>query len=139
MIRSCPPATVAPIAGDPDPGGTDCVACGRCCHHGPKTVHLLESDEERVLAIPGGDAILRRLTVLDPTPPGWRFVRNTGDRCAALDVSVPGRYPCLMYEVRADDCRIVEPGSPACLQARALGHLGPSVEFQRPRPPPVDE
>jgi hypothetical protein len=95
---------------------------------------LLVTDEERVQASPDGERILRRLTVLDPKPPGWRFLRNDGDRCAALDVSVPGRYPCAIYEVRPDDCRIVEPGSPACLQARALGHLGSSVEFQRARP-----
>jgi Fe-S-cluster containining protein len=123
---------LVPVAGDPDPAGGDCVGCGRCCHHAPKTVHLLESDEERILGAPGGDEILRRLTVLDPTPPGWRFVQNTGERCASLDVRVPDRYPCLMYEVRPDDCRIVEPGSPACLQARSLGHLGSSVEFRRP-------
>jgi len=122
---------LSPVPGPPDPSGGDCVACGRCCHHGPSTVHLLDSDEARVLAHPDGEAILRRLTVLDDRPPGWRFVKNGGDRCAALDVSVPGRYPCSMYEVRPDDCRIVEPGSPACLQARQLGHLGSSVEFQR--------
>src|SRR5437868_13271420 len=135
MIRSTRPVPLTPLDGDPAPAGADCVACGRCCHHGPKTVHLLDTDEERVLAAPRGEAILRRLTVVDATPPGWRFVRNTGGRCAALDVSVPGRYPCLMYEVRADDCRIVEPGSPACLQARSLGHLGSSVEFRRQDPP----
>jgi uncharacterized protein len=122
---------LSPLAGDPDPRGADCVACGRCCHHGPSTVHLLDADEARILAAPGGDATLRRLTVLDARPPGWRFVRNDGGRCAALDVSVPGRYPCAMYELRPDDCRIVEPGSPACLQARALGQLGPSVEYLR--------
>jgi Fe-S-cluster containining protein len=122
---------VGPIPGDPDPAGGDCVGCGRCCHHGPSTVHLLESDEARVLASPGGDDLLRRLTVLDDRAPGWRFVRNAGDRCAALDVSTPGRFPCSIYGVRPDDCRIVEPGSPACVQARALGHLGPSVEFLR--------
>jgi Fe-S-cluster containining protein len=94
-------------------------------------VHLLEPDEARVLSRPGGDAILRRLTVLDDTPPGWRFVINAGDRCGALDVSTPGRYPCSIYEVRPDDCRIVEPGSPACLEARRLGHLGTSVGFTR--------
>ena len=82
-----------------------------------------------MLASPGGDGLLRRLTVLDDTPPGWRFVVNDGDHCGALDVTVPGRYPCRIYDVRPDDCRIVEPGSPACLEARRLGRLGSSVEW----------
>src|SRR5580658_2772141 len=124
-------ALLAPLLGPPDPGGADCVACGRCCHHGPRTVHLLDTDEARVLAHPDGERILARLTVLDDRPPGWRFVRNEGERCEALDVSVPGRFPCTIYEVRPDDCRLVEPGSPACLEARALGHLGTSVGFLR--------
>ena len=34
-----------PLEGAPDPNGADCVDCGRCCHHGPRTVHLLEDDE----------------------------------------------------------------------------------------------
>ena len=38
-----------------------------------------------------------------------------------------------VYDVRPDDCRIVEPGSPACLEARRLGRLGTSVEWHRPR------
>jgi Fe-S-cluster containining protein len=129
MTRSktvAPP--LAPIAGEPDPLGADCVACGRCCHHGPRTVHLLEADDARM-----PDALLRRLTVLDERPPGWRFMRNDGTRCAALDVSVPGRYPCAVYDARPDDCRIVEPGSPSCMEARRLGHLGSSVEFSRQR------
>jgi hypothetical protein len=92
---------------------------------------LLEPDEARVFAREGGAALLRRLTVLDPRPPGWRFLKNDGHRCAALDVSVPGRFPCSIYDVRPDDCRIVEPGSPACLEARRLGYLGNSVEFVR--------
>lgn len=117
----------------PHPDGRDCVACGRCCHHAPNTVHLLETDDARVLARKDGADILRRLTVIDERPPGWRFVRNTGDRCAALDVSVPGRWPCSIYDVRPDDCRIVEPASPACLEARRLGRLGASVEFIRAR------
>jgi Fe-S-cluster containining protein len=124
-------ASPGALGGDPDPGGADCVGCGRCCHHGPSTVHLLVSDDARVLARPDGEDILRRLTVLDPHPPQWRFLKNTGERCAALDVSVTGRFPCLIYDVRPDDCRIVEPGSPACLEARRLGHLGTSVHFAR--------
>lgn len=78
-----------------------------------------------------GETLLRRLTVLDDTPPGWRFMKNDGERCAALDVSATGRFPCAAYDVRPDDCRLVEPGSPACLEARRLGHLGASVEFTR--------
>ncbi len=120
-----------PLEGLPDADGADCVACGRCCHHGPRTVHLLEGDEARVLGRADGVAVLLRLTVIDPRPPGWRFVDNTGERCAALDVSEPGRYPCSMYDVRPDDCRLVEPGSPSCLEARRLGRLGSSVEFVR--------
>jgi hypothetical protein len=84
-----------------------------------------------VLGSPGGGELLRRLTVLDDTPPGWRFVVNDGERCGALDVSAPGRFPCRIYDVRPDDCRIVEPGSPACLEARRLGRLGSSVDFTR--------
>jgi Fe-S-cluster containining protein len=122
---------LGPIEGPPDPGGSDCVSCGRCCHHGPKTVHLLDTDEARVLGHRNGAEILRRLTVLDVRPPGWRFVENAGQRCAALDVSEIGRYPCEIYDVRPDDCRLFEPGSPACLDARRLGHLGSSVAFVR--------
>ena len=83
-----------------------------------------------------GELLLAEYTILDRRPPGFRFMKNvTGPdgqaRCAALDVSVPGQYPCRVYAVRAEDCRIVEPGSPACLEARRLGHLGASVVFTR--------
>jgi Fe-S-cluster containining protein len=112
--------------GEPDPEGGDCVDCGRCCHHGPRTVHLLEPDEERM-----GKRLLELYTECDDKPPWMRFVKNTGDRCAGLDVTIPGKFPCAVYASRPDDCRIVEPGSPACLEARRLGHLGKSVEYER--------
>lgn len=117
---------IPPGAGEPDPDGGDCVACGRCCHHGPRTVHLLEADEERM-----GKRLLELYTDLETKPPGFRFIKNAGDRCGGLDVSVPGAYPCAIYEHRPEDCRIVEPGSPACIEARELGHLGESVLFKR--------
>jgi Fe-S-cluster containining protein len=94
-------------------------------------VHLLETDDDRVKLAPEGDRLLERLTILDDRPPGWRFMRNTGARCAALDLSKEGLFPCAIYAHRPDDCRIVEPGSPCCLEARQLGHLGTSVEFVR--------
>jgi Fe-S-cluster containining protein len=115
-----------PIEGAPDPDGADCVDCGRCCHHGPSTVQLLEADEERM-----GEELVRRLTVLMDRPPYFRFVANDGTACGALDRSIPGKFPCGIYAVRPEGCRIVEPGSPCCLEARALGHLGSSVDFAR--------
>lgn len=111
---------------EPDPDGADCVSCGRCCHHGPRTVHLLESDETRM-----GPRFLELYTELEERPPWMRFIKNSGECCGGLDVSVPGQYPCAIYPVRPDDCRIVEPGSPACLEARELGYLGKSVVFAR--------
>jgi Fe-S-cluster containining protein len=118
--------SLSPLSGLPDPDGADCVTCGRCCHHAPQTVHLLEDDDARLTS-----AELARLTVLDARPPGFRFLVNAGDRCGALDVSADGRFPCSIYARRPDDCRIVEPGSPCCLEARRLGRLGTSVEFRR--------
>ena len=117
---------LSPVEGTPDPDGADCVGCGRCCHHGPDTVHFLEADEERA-----GPDVLAEYTVLDRRPAGFRFMKNDGDHCGGLDVSRPGQYPCKIYPVRPEDCRIVEAGSPACLEARALGHLGTSIEFKR--------
>jgi len=90
-------------------------------------VHLLEADEARM-----GRRLLELYTDLETKPPGFRFVKNIGSRCACLDVSVEGSFPCKVYEHRPDDCRIVEAGSPACLEARRLGHLGTSVEFKAP-------
>ncbi|MEI7893055.1 MAG: YkgJ family cysteine cluster protein [Myxococcales bacterium] len=117
---------ITAIQGEPDPTGSDCVSCGQCCFHGPNTVHLLEPDEARM-----GEPLLTTWTFLDSRPPRWRFLKNTGERCAALDTTTPGQFPCALYEVRPVDCRIVEPGSPACLEARRLGHLGKSVLFLR--------
>lgn len=120
------PAPLGDDAPEPDPEGAHCVACGRCCHHGPFTAQLHEADEERL-----GSERLRRLTVLMERPPFFRFMSNDGRRCAALDCSEPGRYPCSIYSVRPQVCRTVEPGSPACLEARRLGHLGSSLGFRR--------
>ncbi len=117
---------LSPVIGEPDPDGGDCVACGRCCHHGPETVQLLEADEERL-----GRARLALYTEVMDRPPHFRFVKNAGERCGALDTSVPGAYPCAIYMDRPEGCRIVEAGSPACMEARRLGHLGTSVLFLR--------
>jgi uncharacterized protein len=121
---------LAPLEGEPDPNGADCVACGRCCHHGPQTVALHDADERRM-----GEAKLRQFTMIEPRGPGFRFMRNDGERCYGLDMREPGKYPCGVYDARPEGCRVVEPGSPCCLEARAKGHLGNSVDFTRKKPP----
>ncbi len=78
-----------------------------------------------------GEELLAEYTYVSEKPPYFRFVKNEGERCGGLDVSRPEEYPCSIYARRPEDCRIVEPGSPACLEARRLGHLGTSVEFHR--------
>ncbi len=118
--------TLPPLEGAPALDGADCVACGRCCHHPPSSVSLLEDDEVRF-----GEERLRRLTVIDPRPPHLRFLRNEGGRCLALDVETPEIHACSIYEARPDGCRALEPDSPACREARRLGHLGKSVGYAR--------
>jgi Fe-S-cluster containining protein len=117
--------SLPPALGPPALDGSDCVTCGRCCHHEPNTVTLLEPDEARL----GAD--LPRWTVLHPRPPHFRFMKNDGSKCAALDTREEGRFPCSIYARRPEGCRTVEAGSPCCLEARRLGHLGSSVEFSR--------
>ena len=116
---TAPPDALPPLDGAPDPDGADCVACGRCCHHGPQTVHLLEADEERL-----SPEQLAGLTELVGSA-AFRFLRSTAGACAALDRTVPGRYPCRIYDRRPDDCRDVAPGSAWCLAARRAGRLRP--------------
>lgn len=118
--------TLSPVPGEPDPDGADCVACGRCCHHGPHTVSVSEEDETRL-----GEADVRRLVVALDRPPFFHFIVNDGVRCGALDTRVAGHFPCSVYERRPGGCRLVEPGSPCCMEARRLGHLGTSVAFLR--------
>jgi Fe-S-cluster containining protein len=101
----------------PDPDGADCVACGRCCRHGPRTVHLVEADEERL----GADLLATYTERVGSA--GFRFLLTEDDHCAALDVSVPGVHPCRIYPVRPADCRDVAPGSPCCLASRRAGRL----------------
>lgn len=100
----------------------DCVACGKCCFHGPDYVPLY--DEDLVALGPVRVAALTTLHVLPREQ--WatgeneqtRFMRSEGGHCAALQVS-PGRYFCSVYEDRPLRCAVFAPGSPACLAARA--------------------
>jgi Fe-S-cluster containining protein len=114
-----PLVRLPPLDGEPDPSGADCLACGRCCHHPPGGVRLGAVDEERM-----SKPVLALYTEVLPRPPFSRFLQNDGQRCRALDLAVPGRYACRIYDERPDGCRVVAPASPECLEARRLGRLG---------------
>jgi hypothetical protein len=89
---------------------------------------LLETDEVRLVA--HDESALVRLTIVDPRPPHLRFMKTEGDRCIALDESIAGAHACRVYFDRPDGCRALEAGSPACLEARGKGRLGPSVRYR---------
>lgn len=110
---------LAPLDGEPDPDGGDCVACGRCCHHPPSSVRIAAIDENRM-----SKRTLAMYTEALTRSPFTRYLRNGGKRCAALDLSVPDRYPCGIYDERPDGCRDLAPGSSWCLESRRLGELG---------------
>ena len=115
-----------PLAGAPDPGGGDCVACGRCCHHGPSTVHLLDGDDgARGRAAPHpADRPRRTAARLALRPERGRPLR----RARRL-----GARPLPVQHLRRATRRLPHRGArfPCCLEARKLGRLGSSVDFRR--------
>lgn len=53
-----------------------------------------------------------------------RGTDHTPARCAALTGRIGQRVACGIYEWRPNPCRELEPGSDACLRARARHGLG---------------
>lgn len=109
---------LTPLDDLPNPDGSDCVACGRCCHHPPISVRLEALDERRM-----SRRTLEVYTEVLARAPFWRSMKNDGERCAALSLAVPGLLTCSIYEERPVACRSVEPGSAECLEARRCGCL----------------
>ena len=102
--------SLAPVSGAPNPDGADSrTASPADAAAITRLARSICSETDDARLTPDE---LTRLTVLDPRPPGFRFVVNEG---GALDVSVEGRFPCAIYPRRPEDCRLVEPGSPCCL------------------------
>ena len=48
-----------------------------------------------------------------------RFMKMKHGHCVALSTAIPNRFLCTVYEDRPELCRALEPGSVACLEARA--------------------
>ena len=104
------------------PAEYDCLACGRCCFAGENYVEIYPEELVKL-----GPVNVAKFVVQPARPVGERrkgeteatlFMRMSGGHCAALDPA-PGRFACTIYEKRPILCEVFEPGSPACLRARA--------------------
>lgn len=93
----------------------DCTQCGACCfglavHLTPRETRLFQANKE-----------LKRL--IKPQDHGFCMRRTVNEsRCFALK-GKPGCCTCKVYDDRPRVCREFEPGSEACLRARARFHI----------------
>jgi len=98
----------------------DCTGCGACCTNPEENraegyAYYVEVDRGCTL-LKKAD-LMKRFTVLDPE--GTPHLRlDPSQRCAALVGKLGQRVNCSIYAHRPRGCRLVEAGSPRCLQAR---------------------
>ncbi len=102
----------------------DCVACGRCCYYNKPNYALLYPEDIAAF----GPAMLAKYTakstlagaLLRAGEDGTEiFMRMENGHCCALCVNPGVSYTCSIYETRPLLCRMYEPGSTDCLEARA--------------------
>ena len=97
------------------PATYDCQTCGACCYGPEDYVDVKPADLVRMS---------KRTWTRHTARLGPRFVmKMTHGHCSALHAR-QGHYSCRIYAQRPDACRIVEPGSAECLNARAKRNLG---------------
>jgi Fe-S-cluster containining protein len=99
----------------------DCQSCGACCCNSDENRAELYRDYVQVAhrsSLAKHPALLSKLTVLNAR--GERHLRLIGreQRCAALRGELGARVSCIIYELRPEGCRKVEPGSKECRRAR---------------------
>ena len=101
----------------------DCTSCGACCFGRRDYVQVFAHDAarlgpartEELVAAPVGEIPASVGRESEPK----RFMKMTHGHCTALSTATPGRFLCTVYEDRPELCRALEPGSAACLDARA--------------------
>lgn len=99
------------------------MSCGACCFGKRDYVQVFAHDAARLgpvrtaelVAPPVGEIPASVGRAAEPK----RFMKMTHGHCVALSTDVPGRFLCTVYEDRPVLCRALEPGSAACLEARA--------------------
>jgi Fe-S-cluster containining protein len=102
----------------------DCIACGRCCYYN-KPDYALLYPEDIVAFGPAGLAKHTTKSTLSgkslrPGEDGSEiYMRMENGHCCALEVTPDVSYTCSIYEGSPLLCRMFEPGSADCLEARA--------------------
>ena len=118
-------------------GEYDCVTCGRCCFYNKPNYVLLYHED----ILEFGPAWLANFTAISTLSGAALragedgsevYMRMENGHCCALEVTPSVRYACSIYQKRPLLCRMFEPGSPDCLEARAR----PTQEM--PPAPPED-
>jgi Fe-S-cluster containining protein len=87
----------------------DCLACGACCYGPDEYVSVTALDLNRMSGRTQGRMVVKRRDRM--------FLKMVQGHCAALHAR-QGHFSCRMYAERPAPCRIVEPGSRECLDAR---------------------
>ena len=111
-----------------------CDPCGACCREAFDSVPV--SDEDLARLGPHADVVREH-------DDGWRDLHRVpsplgcGTRCVALrgDGGADTPFRCVVYAVRPQNCRDLDPGSEACLTARRRVGITPWRPGQRPDGP----
>jgi Fe-S-cluster containining protein len=101
----------------------DCMTCGACCFGKRDYVQVFAHDAAMLGLARTAELVAPAIEEI-PASVGResepkRFMKMTHGRCIALSTVTPNRFLCTVYEDRPVLCRALEPGSAACLEARA--------------------
>ena len=101
----------------------DCTTCGACCFGKRDYVQVFAHDAALLGPARTAELVAPAIAQI-PASVGResepkRFMKMTHGHCIALSTATPNRFLCTVYEDRPVLCRALEPGSAACLEARA--------------------
>ena len=101
----------------------DCMSCGACCFGKRDYVQVFPHDAATLGEARTAELVAPAIGEI-PASVGResepkRFMKMTHGHCIALNTATPDRFLCTIYEDRPVLCRALEPGSAACLEARA--------------------
>lgn len=98
----------------------DCQTCGACCCNRDENrregiAAYVEIDDPRSRLLTKATLRKRYVVVADDAP---HLRLDPSGRCAALEGKLGMRVRCAVYADRPRGCRLVEPGTRECLDAR---------------------